>query len=270
MADPSELMRGFVPTPEHPLVVVTGAGLSAPSGIPTFRGAEGYWTVGSRQYHPQEMATHEAWTAMPREVWRWYLFRRGVCRRADPNEAHRMLARLERRHGDGLRIVTQNVDGLHVRAGNTLDRIAQVHGDIDLMRDTVTDEVLPMPPEAVLPDREAGLTDEIWALLVNPRTGHRCRPHILWFDEFYEEHLYRSDTAVRWGRRAGAVVVIGTSGAARMPWLVAQAGMAAGCPLIDVNPEDNPFRELAARYAHGGWLAEGAVEGLASLAGPLL
>ncbi len=257
-----DLLAGVSPTAERPLVVVTGAGFSAASGIPTFRGPEGYWTVGSRQYHPQEMATHEAWTRMPREVWRWYLYRRGVCRRAEPNPAHHALVALERRLGDAFRLVTQNVDGLHVRAGQSRERLAEVHGDIDRMRDERTDEILPLPEAAVLRDREDPLDDATWRLLHHPRTGVPCRPHILWFDEFYEERLYRSDTAVRWGRTASAVVVIGTSGAARMPWLVAQAGMAADAVLVDVNPEDNPFRQLAADARRGGWLALDAVSGV--------
>ena len=70
------------------VIALTGAGVSAESGIPTFRGKEGYWTVGAREYHPQELATHEAFTHMPWDVWAWYLYRRGVCRAAQPNTAH--------------------------------------------------------------------------------------------------------------------------------------------------------------------------------------
>ena len=66
----------------QPVIFLTGAGVSAESGIPTFRGKEGYWTVGSRDYHPQELATHAAFVRMPRDVWAWYLYRRGVCRAA--------------------------------------------------------------------------------------------------------------------------------------------------------------------------------------------
>src|SRR5688500_3238942 len=90
------------------VVVLTGAGISAESGIPTFRGKEGYWTVGSREYHPQELATHEAYAQMPLEVWAWYLYRRGVCRAAGPNAAHTSLVALERALGDRFALVTQN------------------------------------------------------------------------------------------------------------------------------------------------------------------
>src|SRR2546426_10737611 len=101
--------------PGH-VIALTGAGVSAESGIPTFRGRDGYWTVGSRDYHPQELATHAAFARMPWDVWAWYLYRRGVCRAAAPNPAHHALVRLAAHPRFAL--VTQNVDGLHRRAGS--------------------------------------------------------------------------------------------------------------------------------------------------------
>ncbi len=99
------------------VVALTGAGISAESGIPTFRGTDGYWVVGSRNYMPQEMATREMFERAPEEVWRWYLYRFGVCRHAAPNAGHAALVRLERALGDRFTLVTQNIDGLHRRAG---------------------------------------------------------------------------------------------------------------------------------------------------------
>src|SRR5512132_1777567 len=81
-------------------VVLTGAGISAESGIPTFRGHDGYWVVGSRNYMPQEMATHEMFLRAPHEVWRWYLYRFGGCVVARPNAGHEALVALERALGD--------------------------------------------------------------------------------------------------------------------------------------------------------------------------
>src|SRR4249920_3618046 len=99
-------------------VALTGAGVSAESGIPTFRGKEGYWSVGAREYHPQELATHEAFTTMPWDVWAWYLYRRAVCRAAAPNAGHDAIVGWDAREGDRFALVTQNVDGLHRRAGS--------------------------------------------------------------------------------------------------------------------------------------------------------
>ena len=128
---PADLLRRIRES-EGPLVFLTGAGISAESGIPTFRGPEGFWRVGSRNYHPQEMATARAFSSMPDEVWRWYLHRRGVCRAAAPNAAHQALVQLDERLGERFRLVTQNVDGLHLRAGGDPARIYQIHGNIDL------------------------------------------------------------------------------------------------------------------------------------------
>src|SRR5665647_3745503 len=77
------------------ITALTGAGISAESGIPTFRGPEGYWTVGSTVYQPQEMATFHMFSLMPDEVWKWYLYRMGVCRRAEPNPGHLALVAME-------------------------------------------------------------------------------------------------------------------------------------------------------------------------------
>ena len=153
---------------------LTGAGISAESGIPTFRGKEGYWRVGSRNYQPEEMATWSAFQEMPDEVWAWYLYRRGVCRGADPNAAHFALADAEQRGGDRFLLVTQNVDGLHLRAGNTLSRTYQIHGNIDFMR--CSKECLPAPvpmPEGIdiAWDKGRAITDHERQALACPSCG---------------------------------------------------------------------------------------------------
>src|SRR5690242_157425 len=129
----SELLES-VRRAQGAVLALTGAGISAESGIPTFRGAEGYWVVGSRNYMPQEMATAEMFARAPEEVWRWYLYRFGVCRHAEPNDGHRALAALERALGDRFTLVTQNIDGLHLRAGSSPERTLRIHGDAGLVR----------------------------------------------------------------------------------------------------------------------------------------
>jgi len=265
--DPLEpLLASVEPSPERPLVVVTGAGISAASGIPTFRGPVGYWTVGSDVYHPQELATARSFAEMPREVWRWYLWRRGVCRAATPNPAHEQLVAWERDLGDGFALVTQNVDGLHARAGNTWDRTFEVHGSIDRMRDLRTGEVLDIPEDIVVTDRDAELADELFERLSNPATGAPCRPHVLWFDEVYDEENYRFYTAIDRASRASIFVVCGTSGAAAVPYHAMTAALRAGAVFVDISPEDNPFREVASQYDRGLGIEATAVEGLARMA----
>jgi NAD-dependent deacetylase len=252
------------------VVVITGAGMSAESGIPTFRGKEGYWTVGAKEFHPQELATLSAYTKLPREVWHWYLYRRSVCRAAQPNRAHFALAELETRIGDRFTLISQNVDGLHLIAGNSRERTLEVHGNIDFMRvHEDGSDAVPLPIPAAMPmlGKTDALTDELWALLRDDR-DRPTRPHILWFDECYDEQLYRAETALRAARDCELVVVIGTSGAASIPWSATSAALRAGASLLVIDPDPNPFAEQASEpmmAKRGLWLRGGAVEWLPAL-----
>ena len=255
------------------VVITTGAGISAESGIPTFRGPEGYWTVGSREYHPQEMATQAAFKQMPREVWRWYLYRKGVCNAAAPNRAHFALVELEQALGDRFLLVTQNVDGLHLRAGNTQARTIQVHGNTDFMRPIAGDRTpIPIPASVPKLEREDPITDEIWAQLVS-RDGRPTRPHVLWFDEYYEEELYRSQSAIDTAAECDLYVVVGTSGAAAIPYHMGAAALQNDAAVIDINPDDNPFAEHArdrAAKGKGLWLQGSGTQWVPALVERLL
>lgn len=105
------------------VTVLTGAGVSAASGVPTFRGAAGMW----KQFKPEELGTPSAFARDPRTVWEWYDWRRQLIAKAEPNAAHRVLAKWESRFPD-FTLVTQNVDGLHERAGST--NVLRYHGSI--------------------------------------------------------------------------------------------------------------------------------------------
>ncbi len=252
------------------VVVITGAGVSAESGIPTFRGKEGYWVVGSKEYHPQEMATLAAFLKMPRECWRWYLYRRTVCRGAEPNPAHHALVELEQKLGDRFTLITQNVDGLHLRAGNSQARTLEVHGNANFMRvheDGEDAELLRIPDQVQIHEREQPLGDEHWDLLRDGQ-GRRTRPHILWFDEYYVEPLYRSDSAIAAAAQCDLIVVAGTSGAAAIPYHAVAEALRHGATMIDINPDENPFSEqadsLVARE-RGMWLRGSAAQWMPEL-----
>ena len=111
------------------VLVLTGAGVSAESGIPTFRGKDGYW----RNLDPTKLATPEAFARDPQLVWDWYRERRQRIRNAQPNAAHEAIARLAQ-HTDEFLLVTQNVDDLHARAGMATEKMVQIHGDIFVTR----------------------------------------------------------------------------------------------------------------------------------------
>lgn len=235
------------------IVALTGAGISAESGIPTFRGKEGYWTVGSSIYRPQEMATRAAFGRMPRDVWGWYLYRRTVCRRAEPNAAHRALADLERALGDRFRLLTQNVDGLHLRAGSSRERTYQIHGNIDYLRcfDECSATLTEVPDEVGAIDRGDEVGDDLLELLRCSACGGPGRPHVLWFDECYDEPLFRFESSIRAAAEASLLLTIGTSGATNLPNQVVQLAASRGAAVVDINPEDNPFGELAAKLERG-------------------
>jgi len=231
------------------LVVLTGAGISAESGIPTFRGPEGYWTVGSKEYRPEEMATFAMFSRSPEEVWQWYLYRLGVCRKGEPNAGHRAVVELERLLGDRFLLITQNVDGLHLRAGNSLERTFQIHGNIEFLRCTAgcTSDVFPLPESVETKGKDEPLTDADRAALVCPHCGKGSRPHVLWFDECYDEEYYRFNSSIQAAVAADMLLIVGTSGATNLPMQVGAIAAQKGALLVDVNPDSNPFSAMAER-----------------------
>ena len=246
--DPELLSRVHAASrPPRRVVVLTGAGISAESGIPTFRGKEGYWTVGSREYHPQELATHAAFEAMPWEVWAWYLYRRGVCHQAEPNAAHAALARLAEALGDRLTLVTQNVDGLHRRAGSPPERTYEIHGNVDRMRCAAECSADTYAIADAVPaiEKGAAVTAAQKALLRCARCGGPTRPHVLWFDECYDEERYALIRTRAAAETADLLIVVGTSAQTNLPWQVVRIAASRGALIVDVNVEANPFGEIA-------------------------
>jgi NAD-dependent deacetylase len=252
------------------IVVLTGAGVSAESGIPTFRGEEGYWTVGSTVYHPQELATWSAFSQEPTLVWPWYLYRRTMCRGADPNPAHHALTEIESALADRFTLVTQNVDGLHLRAGNSTDRTWEIHGNIDYMRcaSACRDDRMPVPELGPV-GRGAGFDPTWHEALHCTDCGSWTRPHVLWFDECYDEAWYRYESAQRAAHTADLLVVAGTAGATSLPATMGQIAQRRGIPVIDINPEPNPFSRIA-QQSPGDWIQSPATEGFCALAEALL
>ena len=249
------------------VIVLTGAGMSVASGIPTFRGEEGYWTVGSKVYHPTELATHASFTQMPEQVWAWYLYRRTICNRAKPNEGHSLISQLEEKLGDRFLLVTQNVDGLHIRAGNSVKRCFEVHGSINSMRcaGSCCSNIFPIPDAVGETEKGEPVTAEQLALLVCPECQGPARPHILWFDECYNEEHYRFESSRAAIRGAGALITVGSSGATNLPMQMARLAVSNGAFLVDINPDANPFSGYA-QSSGGVWLKGTADEGLAQIA----
>ncbi|MET0391353.1 MAG: Sir2 family NAD-dependent protein deacetylase [Polyangiales bacterium] len=251
------------------VLVLTGAGISAESGIPTFRGEEGYWRVGSRNYFPEDLATREAFARMPDEIWGWYLYRRSVCRAAAPNRGHQALVQLEAALADQFLLVTQNVDGLHLRAGSSPERTFQIHGNIDYMRALHDKDARIFPlPDALGEQWERGraIGERERALLVSPVDGTPARPHVLWFDESYDEAHFRFESSLAAIERAALVIVVGTSGSTNLPTMIVRRAHQRGVPFIVINRDTSPFSELAERADHGLFLQTEAGEALPPIA----
>ena len=217
------------------VLVITGAGISAESGIPTFRGQGGYW----RNLDPAKLATPAAFMEDPQLVWDWYRERRQRIRQAQPNAAHAAIVRLAARTRDFL-LVTQNVDDLHARAeweGHRLpaEKMVQIHGDIFETRCSRCD----------FSRSDHDHEQEQEGIAQCPRCGAFMRPGVVWFGEQLDaREMERVETFLDQGACA-AVIVIGTT--AMFGYIVDWALRAAGKQgrLIEINPEATSFSEFA-------------------------
>jgi NAD-dependent deacetylase len=213
------------------LVVLTGAGMSAESGIPTFRDAmTGLWS----RFDPAELASEDGFRAQPQRVWQWYEERRDGVRRAQPNAGHLALAALDQRHPGVLTIVTQNVDDLHQRAGNR-DAI-RLHGDI--LQDRWLDACPHRPPCAVAAAAAAHGGPPRCTECGNP-----VRPGVVWFGEMLPAQAL--ERAERAARQCSVMLVVGTSGAVWPAAGLASAARRAGAWVAIVNPNQSEIDDDA-------------------------
>lgn len=250
------------------ITILTGAGISAESGIPTFRGPEGFWTIGSKVYMPQEMATRSMFRRRPEQVWQWYLYRLGVCLHARPNAGHLALAELEHRLGDRFLLITQNIDNLHILAGNSLARTYQIHGNINYTRcgGDCAPDLLPLPDELKRRRNDSSFSKVELHLLHCPGCGDWLRPHVLWFDEYYDEQHFRFDSSITRANDTDLLIIVGTAGATTLPNIIASTVFNSGKTIIDIDIEENPFSSLAGQSNHGSYIRGNSAQILPELA----
>jgi NAD-dependent deacetylase len=213
------------------LVAFTGAGISAESGVPTFRGADGLW----KNMRAEELASMEGFLRNPALVWEWYSHRRAILQTVRPNAGHRALVDLESLYPEVV-VVTQNVDGLHRRAGSI--RIHELHGNIERNYCTMCGK-----PH----DREAVLLRE--GRPVCERCGGLVRPDVVWFGEMLPEEAW--EAAVRAAGAADLFLSIGTSGVVYPAASIPLVAKDAGALLVEVNPEETPLTESADVFLRG-------------------
>jgi len=217
------------------LAILTGAGISAESGIPTFRGQDGLW----KQFRAEELATPEAFHRHPELVWEWYDWRRTIIAQKDPNPGHLVLARWEEEFPFFV-LITQNVDGLHRRAGSK--NILELHGNIWQVRCT----------------EEGTIFDHLESPLVSipphcPSCGGLLRPNVVWFGEALPQDVL--EKAYVASSAAEVMFVIGTSAyvypAASLPLVAAEAG----ATIVEINPDHTPLSSTA-QYSFRGKAGE--------------
>jgi NAD-dependent deacetylase len=213
------------------IAILTGAGVSKESGVPTFRDAmDGLWA----QYDPQQLATPQAFNENPSLVWDWYQFRRGLVNQAQPNPGHYALAEIERRKPDTW-IITQNVDDLHEQAGS--QNIVHLHGNIAQSKCYKNCQGMPTLIDVrSLPDADASPPK-------CPHCGALVRPDIVWFGEpLPHDELQKS---IDLAYHCDLMLVVGTSGlvspAAELPYHAKRNG----AKILEVNPDHTALSNLA-------------------------
>jgi NAD-dependent deacetylase len=219
MTIPAELVKKLAGAKR--VTVLTGAGISAESGVPTFRDAQtGLWA----SFKPEELATPRAFRRNPRMVWEWYAWRRGLVAKVEPNSGHRALAAMQSLF-PRFTLVTQNVDGLHQRAGSS--GVIELHGNITRTKCFDEDVVVTdWPDTGDVPPK-------------CPRCGGLLRPDVVWFEEAMPEE------ATAASRACDLFLCVGTSTvvypAAQLPFEALEAGAA----VVEINPDSTPLTARA-------------------------
>lgn len=209
------------------ILVLTGAGISKESGIPTFRGKDGWY----KQHSPEELATFSAFHKNPWLVWEWYNLRRKIILSAKPNIAHFKIAEIEK-HKPCFLLVTQNVDSLHRKAGSK--KIIELHGNIFRTKcikcGKVYEEDYIIFNEEELPPR-------------CPNCNGLLRPDVVWFGESLNEKDL--NVAMSFAKKADLALVIGTSGVVYPAAMLPQITKLHGGRVAEINPQDTPITGIS-------------------------
>lgn len=196
------------------LVFVTGAGISQESGIPTFRGKDGHW----RKYDPMQLATIDAFYENPKLVWEWYEERRRNILAAQPNKGHFVIAEIAKQKQ--VVVLTQNIDGLHQRAGSK--SVFELHGSIIRIKCTIC-------------DYRDNITSKFDSLPPKCRCGNILRPDVVWFGEPLPQDIWAE--AIRHAQGCDVMIIAGTSLVVSPANQLPVHAKQNGATLIEVNPE---------------------------------
>jgi NAD-dependent deacetylase len=203
------------------VVTLTGSGISAECGIPTFRGEDGLW----KTYRAEDLATPTAFHRNPELVWEWYDWRRGLMGPKEPNPGHLVLARWEKIFPE-FTLITQNIDGLHQKAGS--ENILELHGNIWKMR---------CVQEGTITENRDTPLKKIPPLC--PSCGHLLRPHVVWFGESLDMGILHRSSLL--SSSCDVMFIVGTSAVVQPAASLPLAAKQAGGTIIEINPEPTPL-----------------------------
>jgi len=210
--------------------VFTGAGVSAESGIPTFRDSGGLW----ENYKPEDLVTPEAFSRDPLTVWRWHVWLQNIAFNAQPNAAHKTIAAMDEYFPEFM-LITQNIDTLHERAGTK--RMLKIHGDIMQMLCLKNKHLI----QLTNPIAQDALNNP-GSLPKCPYCGSTCRPNVVWFGEcLCQETMERARDAVH---NCDLLLIVGTSGAVSGGYGFAQLAMLNKALIVEVNTEQSALSHL--------------------------
>lgn len=219
------------------VAVLSGAGISKESGIPTFREAQtGLWA----RFDPEQLATPQAFRRDPDLVWSWYMYRRDLVSGAKPNPGHRAVAELETLVPEVV-VLTQNVDGLHVEAGST--DVVELHGSIRRYRCFANCQGSPTVVGLKTVPHEAEHAARC------PHCGDYLRPDVVWFGEMLPDGALERAFAV--AERCNVMLVVGTSGVVQPAASLPLVALQAGAGIVEVNPTPSEITPLAHVVLHG-------------------
>jgi NAD-dependent deacetylase len=205
------------------VVVLTGAGISAESGVPTFRGKDGLW----RNHRPEELATPSAFQQDPKLVWEWYDWRRNLIKPLSPNEGHKVIASIEHKKPE-FQLITQNVDGLHQKAGSK--KCLELHGNIWKMRCTEEKTVI------------ENLDSYLKTIPPICECGAILRPHVVWFGESLDADVIQ--LSYQAAQSCDFMLVIGTSAVVQPAASLPLIAKNAGAYVVEVNAEETSISNI--------------------------
>lgn len=232
------------------IVVITGAGISVESGIQPFRGAKGIW-----EENPMEMATYHKYSTEPAHFLSWYYNRFVSCKDALPNATHIKLA------AQNIRVITQNIDNLHVKANHTLSQLIEIHGNLNYKRNISAEHISELEIANWHKIDETNLEASLFQFFKIGKGGlinekHSYRPHVLLFDECYSE-LYQYEKATNWLMEAETIIFMGTSNSVGFTMGALQLAIEMNKQVIVVDPNPSTsfrhpkveiFKELASTF----------------------